>query len=396
MPVLADWDAAMAAYGAGDYQAAADEFTKEIKKNPAYAMSYYMLGRCNMALGNTEVAIENLAEALKRDQGNPSFTIAMAQLRSKARQYKEVYELLKPLDPAKVDAGERSGYALLFGQAAYLQGRYEEAAAVLEARITEDDAASLHKILGETYIKLGKVEKAITELARAFELDPRRADSAGKAISQAIGLAVLKSTPDEKKLELYRRALEIADKLIAVAPGFDSYVQCGEAALGAKLLPKAVDCFRKAYAEKPQDAKARFYLGRTLGLMDQEEEAIEHLKGALARKPDDDLSKRIHGQLGRLLGCQLQLEEAAEHLRKAGDLKRAQEVTETAEGSSEALNRLAKLRRDVREMQKLEQSLLDLDDTDGAKAIRNRIGDARKEIAGIQENLAKVREALCR
>jgi tetratricopeptide (TPR) repeat protein len=384
----------MAAYAKGDYQAAAVEFANEIEKNPAYGGSYYMLGMCNLALGKTEVAIGNLGEALERDQGNPRYTIGMARAKTTANQHKEAYELLRSLDPAKVDEGERSTHALLLGRAAYRQHQYEEAAAVLEARLTEDDAAPLHQVLGETYIKLGKVEPAIAELARAFQLDPRITDSAGRAIDLAIGLAQ-ESTSEEKKQKLYSNALEIAERLIVVVPGFDSFVRCGEAALGSKQLQTAVDCFRKACKEKPQDPKSQYYLGRTLGLIGQGEEAIEHLRGALASKPDADWSKRIHGQLGKLLACHLELDEAAEHHRKAGSMERAQEAAEIAASSREALTRLGKLRRDIRKMQGLEQSLLDLDDTDGASAIRTKMAEARKEIAGIEENLAKVREALC-
>jgi tetratricopeptide (TPR) repeat protein len=394
LTVVADWEAAMAAYAKGDYQVAAAEFAKEIEKNKAYGGSYYMLGMCNLALGHTEVAIGNLGEALERDQGNPSYTIGLAQAKGAAKQHKEAYELLRSLDPAKVAEEERSTYALLLGRAAYRQHQYQEAAAALEARLTEDDAAPLHDLLGKTYIKLGKVEPALTELARAFELDPRLTSSADRAIDLAIGLAQ-KSTSDSRKLDLYSKAMEIADRLIEVAPGFDSFVSCGEAALGAKQLQTAIDCFRSAYKERPQDPKSRFYLGRTLGLVDQEEEAIAHLRGALASKPDADLSKLVHGQLGRLLACRLELDEAAEHYRKAGDMERAQQVAEIAASSGEALVRHGKLRRDIRELQGHEQSLLDLEDSDGARAVRTRMAAARKEIAGIEENLAKVREALC-
>jgi predicted Zn-dependent protease len=394
LPLHADWQAAMDAYRRGDYRAAADEFTSEIKKNPSYSMSYYMLGMCHLALGELEPARLYMDEALSRDAKNPSFLIGMARIKSSSGKHGEAYDLLKSVDADKVGESEKTTYVMLMAQAALRQGKPEEAVEVLKARIAEQETVDLHRFLASAYQKLGQNEQVIDELVRVFELDNERTDEACNAINMAKSLAQ-KSATDGEKLAYYNRALAIAEKLIAAAPGSEHHLIGGEAALGAKKLDLAAEWFRAAYDARSDDPRIGYYLGRTLASLDQDTEAIKVLRAAVGHKPDPDLANLIHGQLGRLLACRLELDDAASHYRSAGNTERADEIAEIAASSSEVLSRLRKLRSDISEMKGMEEQLAALDDPDGVRAIRTKMAEASHEIAGIEENLAKVRRALC-
>jgi hypothetical protein len=96
------------------------------------------------------------------------------------------------------------------------------------------------------------------------------------------------------------------------------------------------------------------------------------------------------------LACDLELGEAARHYRAAGDSVRAAEIEGLAANFNDALERLAKLRRDVSALAGMEAEVEALGDANGVAALAGRREAMSREIAAIEGNLSEVRSALCR
>jgi len=394
-PVAADWSAGVDLYHQGRFAEAAEHFREVVKSNPGWPGGYLMLGRCQLALEQHGDALDNLRTAAELDPGDPANAATLSRVLMALDRHTEARELLEGLDLDKLSQPWKVETARMLARCLLAEDRAADAVALLEARLADaPDSAALHRAVAAAHQETGDRAAALDHLARAFSLDPDDQTSGRAATTTALALAAAASD-DGLAAGFYARALGLATELATAAPVYENALLAGEAACGADELEAAAGWFAAAVKERPQEPVARYHLGRTLALLDRNDEAIGHLRAALGAAPDSELAVRIHGQLGRLLACRLELPEAARHYRAAGDDARAGRIDELAGGYDEALAHLVKLRNDSAELAGMEGELEALGDANGVTAVAERRAAMGQEIAGIEGNLSAVRAALC-
>jgi tetratricopeptide (TPR) repeat protein len=125
--------------------------------------------------------------------------------------------------------------------------------------------------------------------ASILEKNPRR----GTAFDRVYGFHVEFGSLDKYVAELRERAGEEGNKGAA-----SMILGLIEAHRGADA--NAVDAFRAAESQRPDDPLPAYYLGQSLLLIGQPQEAVEALERAIERKPERADLLEIYQQLGRM------------------------------------------------------------------------------------------------
>ena len=255
VPAAAEWNKGLEAYNKRDYATAAKEFEEVTKTNPDYAGGYYMLGLCQRSLGNLSPALASLRRAVELDPANASYKVGLGQALLQADRYQDAYTTLKGIDVGSIDAKHRSGYALLFAQAATKTNRPGEAIQILNTQTRADgNNAGLYQALGAAQSAAGDDAKAYAAYKRAFELEPSNAS--GRNAVKA-GIQAARRASGSQKDQIYSGAAQIAEQLAASEPSFDHKLLAGEAWLGAGQYQKALGWFDQAKADALKAARGK-------------------------------------------------------------------------------------------------------------------------------------------
>lgn len=180
------------------------------------------------------------------------------------------------------------------------------------------DNARLHNDLGLAYMRLGRLDEAVSEYKLGLELIPDYAD-----IHYNLGLAYQKLGRTEEAVEEYKTA-------ITLEPGIkDAHNNLGLLYEKVGRIGDAVRLYTEAISTHPYDPNPHFNLGRAYGMLGRLDEAIEELAEAARLNPSD---AKIHyflgvaytqkGLKGKALG------EFEEALRIRPDFKKAREAVQ--------------------------------------------------------------------
>jgi len=392
----ADWDSGRELYHQGRFDEAAVHFQATVKSNPNWLSGYVMLGRCALAMERYDEAIGSFRTAVVLDSDSPTNVVLLGRALMAADRHSESLELLEGLAVDDLSPDWKAEVARMRASCLLEEDRAADAVAVLEARLADDpERAALHRAMAAAHKATGDTAAAMDDLDHAFTLEPADVSSGRAAITLALKLAA--ATEDDDLAARYRgRALEVATRLATVAPEYDVFLLAGRTAFEAGRFDTAAGWYSAAVEGRPHDPRARYDLGRSLAALDRNDEAIAALRSALDASPDDELARRIHGQLGRLLTSDLELAAAARHYRVAGMTDRAEQIDETAAGFAQALERLATLRNSTAELARMEVELESFSDAKGVAALADRRETMDREIAEIEGNLSEVRLALSR
>lgn len=392
----ADWDSGRELYHQGRFDEAAVHFQETVKSNPNWPSGYVMLGRCQLAMERYDEALETFRTAVDLNSDDPTNVILLGRALMAADRHSESRELLEGLAVDDLSPDWKAEVARMRASCLLDEDRAADAVAVLEARLADDpERAALHRAMAAAHKAMGDTAAAVVDFDRAFTLEPADVSSGRAAVTLALKLAA--ATGDDHLAARYRgRALEVATRLATVAPEYDVFLLAGRAGFEAGRFEAAAGWYSAAVESRQHDPRARYDLGQSLAALDRNGEAIAALRSALDTSPDDELARRIHGQLGRLLTSDLDLEAAARHYRAAGMTDRAEQIDETADGFAQALERLATLRNSTAELAQMEAELESFGDAKGVAALADQRETMDREIAEIEGNLSEVRLALSR
>ncbi|MBI4598223.1 MAG: tetratricopeptide repeat protein [Candidatus Omnitrophica bacterium] len=167
---------------------AVSHFEAAIRLKPDYVEAYYNLGLARMLLGQAEAAKAAFHRALELKPDLPdayhNLGVALAgegDLAGAEANYREALRLLQQEKEAPpvagvrwVSRGDELMTHLALGAVLARQGRFEEAAAELQAvvRIAPNDP-NAHYNLGNVYVEQGRLEDAIAEYRATLRLDPQ-------------------------------------------------------------------------------------------------------------------------------------------------------------------------------------------------------------------------------
>ena len=142
-------DAGVAAFKAGDYSQAIDNFKRAVKKDPADQTSWYLLGSSYLKKDKNKDAVKALETAVKLDPTNAKNVVglAFAYFLTGNRKARATAEQALKIDPDNPDAH----YVL--GKLDLLAERYDAADSEASAIISRDPKfASAYRIRGEALL----------------------------------------------------------------------------------------------------------------------------------------------------------------------------------------------------------------------------------------------------
>ncbi|MGC8862423.1 MAG: tetratricopeptide repeat protein [Armatimonadota bacterium] len=256
-------------------QQAEKRFSQAIRMDPANKRTYLWLGDALLEQNRTSKAIEAYNQAAK-DKGlaaEAQTRIGNAQLRARnflpAREAFARAAKYAPHDPRPI-----AGQAQVFqseGKLKQAEEKYSQAAEVLaKNRAPASSQAIVQTQLGTVQAEQGKVEDAIANLKRAFELHPTRSNAetlvaaqqkAGRlaeAVAETEAILERDSTNVPSMIYLlsaYRatgsqlRRIDIANRLIKADPANAStyYAELGAAYVAAGNIADGIEAYVRAF-----------------------------------------------------------------------------------------------------------------------------------------------------
>lgn len=388
----ADWNAAVAAFDAGDLEAARLGFEEYTAAYPSFAGAHFMLGRALEGLEDPEGARLAYLRASDLDAGNPSYAYAAARAELAAGNSAAALERLAEVDDARLDANTSGALALLAATAHLRAGAPETAVETLERALeSTPDYARLFAALGSARSSAGDLAGAVEAWRQAFHLDPADATSAANAVEAALQLSGDEGVAG-RRLET---AVELAGRIATASPGDGRALLAGRACLAAGRLEAAATWFDAALAAvEGEDPLTLYYSGRTLRCLDRLGPARDRLLRALAAGPDADLARLVHRQLARVYEARLELDTAAEHHRRGGDAGRARQVEELAASFREALAGRRTIEGQIEQLSTMVRDLDNIGERDGASRARRRVAELEAQRRELDANLDAVSTAL--
>jgi Flp pilus assembly protein TadD len=223
---------------AGDFGPASQELAEVVTRQPTNYRAHHLLGLCLLKLNDVQKGIAELEVVCKAEPGN--------------------------LDAA---------YTLA---SSYISGGQVEKAAPIVESLSRYDTAEAHLITGSYYLAILEYRKALKELTRAKELNPRLPD-----LHSQLGYANIFVGNHETAMQMFETELAMNPQdTNSIALLGSLYRQFGR-------LEEAADLLNKAHQMRPMDLDIVFQMGllaQSKGAMD---EALKLLQGVAEKRPDD-------------------------------------------------------------------------------------------------------------
>jgi FkbM family methyltransferase len=299
-------DAARRRHQAGDLAGAEPLYLEALRREPANAQAWYLLGALRTAAGRPAEAAEALRAATAHD---PRHAVAHNQLGvALAAQglYAEASESFRRSleagaglpGPSAAEARHNLGLALRE------LGRPEEAGAeIAEALRLRPDFAEAHHSRGVVLAAQGKRDEAAACYREALRIKPDLVRA-----RQALGQALQEQGKAAEMTALCREAVR------ALPDSAEAHADLGRVLLAQGMKEEAADSFREALRLRPDWVEVHNDLGLMLLELDRPDEAAAHLRDAIRLNPD---FAAAHGNLGALLRRQGRGEEALTSCREA-------------------------------------------------------------------------------
>lgn len=169
----------------------------------------------------------------------------------------------------------------------YESGKYDEAERILRSVVDSDAKnARAHQYLGLALLNLDKPEEALASLRHADQLDPRLTD---------VKLGLTRVYLEQRKLGEAEDSLK---KLEVIAPNnkeLPFYRGLLHAARGDH--ERAVKDLEVALKERPENARAHYYLGLSYSRVNRPDKMVEHFQYFLKLAPDAPEAPKVRSLL---------------------------------------------------------------------------------------------------
>lgn len=315
---------------------AARELERALALEPTLQPARVTLAQIRLAEGELESAAAMLEEILRAEPRHAQALSTLGQTymrlgrREEARAIAErarsaaIYNLFEDPLMSEVVAEGLSSVLIWERAKAFLDnGDYRQAALglgrVVELRPANADA---HQQLGVAYGNLGDLERSRRHLERSVELAPDRVDSLIQLVTVALDQRdataatdllgrILELAPDDPDARwLLGRAQLMGGDLPAGIGTFErAAVESGEVPVWARnewgsalaqtgRADEALQQFKAALRDDPEDAQAHFYSGLVLEGLGRVDEAIGHYCRSLEARPNPPARERLNA-LGR-------------------------------------------------------------------------------------------------
>jgi tetratricopeptide (TPR) repeat protein len=328
----------------GDFSAAVEEFRQAVQENPRSAEAYNSLGTALVRAREFDDGIRAYEKAVEL---NANFVPAELNLENVVRQRGTNSSILGVRRAAlRRQPNSAIAHALL-GHALSFSDRASEATVELRKAIElAPDLAIAHFFLGQVLRQMGDLSSSVDQLRAA--LKQRRQTSEFRV---ELGLALLQQNKFGESMALLRgaveenpsdasahyglaRALQKTGHRVEAAKEFTQASDLGQAernredvalymingiqSLRTGKINDAVESLRQALARKPDNAEANYYLGIALAQSGDNGGSVQAFRMAIEKRPD---SAEIHYNFGIALRQMGKLSEAIQELRQAIQLR---------------------------------------------------------------------------
>jgi tetratricopeptide (TPR) repeat protein len=357
-PAFAGWDEGVAAYKAGNFAQAANEFQAVVNERPDWAGGYLMLGQTQLKLDRNEAAVASLRKAYDLNPSDTPTQLALARAYLEVRRYGDASELLKRINAGSLPKDQQGQYHQMVAVAASKTGQTDGAVAALrQAASASPNNADAQYAYGAAALAAGDTTAAVSALEKAVRLDANDV-AKHRSLTKAL-IALGRETRDAApKKTAYTKAVDAARALTGKDPSYDSLLLLGEAQLGATQYDQAAATFGQAATKNANDWLVYFYQGQAYTAAGDYGKAEPPLKQALGKSGAD--ARRIWRQLGFVYEKQKNFAAAVDAYNKAGDsgsVARVQENEKIAAENKEAEEHNRRVKELEEEAKRLEEEM---------------------------------------
>ena len=327
----------------GQFQQAEKIYKKILDINPKHSDSLHLLGLIAHQVGNNDIAINLISEAIQNDPGNPTYCYnlgTVCQDQGKPGEAIACYQKALHLKPDYADAY----YSL--GAAFQDQGKSDEAIACYQKALhLKPDYADAYNNMGNAFKGQGKPGEAIACYQKALHLKPDCAD-----VYYNMGNALQDQGKPGEAIACYQKALylkpDCADaynnmghvfkdqgkpgeaiacyqKVLHLEPySADVYCNMGNALKNQGNIDEAETCYRKALSIKPHSVNAYHNLAGLIKFR-KEDDAFSVLESVKKKKSlSDHENAMLHFTLGKIYEDIDDCESAFENYRLGNELRK--------------------------------------------------------------------------
>lgn len=248
-------------------------YRRVLQADPRHAHALYMLGVVAQQVGQAELAVDLIGQAIKRDRQNPVYHLTRATALEdldRLHEALEGYDKALALKPDYAEAFYSRGIALKkIGHLGDALANFEKA---LELK---DDFAEAHNNRAVALLELSRFDEAVVSFDRALAL---RADYVEALHNRGIALQGLNRIDE---------ALADYDRALAIYPDFaEALYHRGSALQALERFDEALACYDKALTIKPDCTEALDHRGDLFLELNRIEEALACYSKAVEIRPD--------------------------------------------------------------------------------------------------------------
>lgn len=314
----AGWEEGVAAYKAGNYTAAAQEFQSVTEQHKDWPDGYFMLGQALDKLKRKQDALNAYRQAYDLKPGETRYQLQLGNAYVQNNRFRDAASLLTKIDESSLSASQKPVYHKLLAVSLDKTGQTGAALEALAkaARSNPNDAAAQYNY-GAAAFNGNRTGDAVSALEKAVRLDGK---NAGYRLAYVNALMRQgRETRGDAKIGIYNKAADAAKQLVAIQPSYDNLMKLGEAQLGAKQYTEAVQSFNQAAAKKSSEWIPHYYIGQASTARKDYSKAEQALNKALAANPPAKDRQRVYRQLGFVYEKQKRYDDAIEAYTTAGD-----------------------------------------------------------------------------
>ncbi|MFH1011138.1 MAG: tetratricopeptide repeat protein [bacterium] len=254
-------------------------------KNPKNALYPKLVARLYRDKNIFELAIDRYRQAIELSPADAQLRFELAQVLLKNKQFNEAmaeFKTVRDMDSANTEVNYQ------IGRLYYAASRYADALEPLLGAVRDQpEHFYSHYLLGQTYLKLGRLSEAEASLGKAHELRPQRRD---------IIVLLAKTIADQKKFEdevaFLRSVLTDTttdEELLAIAGDAYHNLATRDSIASRKSLyhDSAAVVFKRSLAVNPTQPRLTYRLATGYYNMDQLDSAIVYYQKTLELEPDN-------------------------------------------------------------------------------------------------------------
>lgn len=259
----------------GRYEEAIEQYTRALALIPDnqtirfnLAMAYYK------AAMFTEAAPEltRYVNATSRSSDSLNAKIVLADCLVRLGEYKRVIELLSPV--ADEDQTNRT-VAYLLGSALIGDNQLDRGQQIIDRLFRDENSAEARLLMGSILLLADDAQKALTEVERAIELNPKL-----PAVQATYGRVLMRLGDTEKAKDAFKR------ELASNSNDFDANLYLGILLRQDKQVDEAQSHLTQAIRLRPRDQYARYHLAAVYAMAGKPADARVLLEGVLKEHGD--------------------------------------------------------------------------------------------------------------